>query len=204
MSERSESTLGYERLSQPLFKLDEGAFVREILESVPPMPSYYPRMKAVNSKGAPSIASLPSGNALSPARVAELLPDETVTLIDLRPPEAFGGAHIPGAVNIGKGQNLSLWAGWLLAPQQRLLLVNDQGDDEEARRSLARWGSITSRDSCRKACPGGSARERILREHCSSQRKRLRSGAPGSKFLTCAAAGNGQAATLCELNWLLR
>ncbi len=42
MSERAESTLGYERLTQPLFKLDEEAFVHEILGSVPPMPSYYP------------------------------------------------------------------------------------------------------------------------------------------------------------------
>jgi hydroxyacylglutathione hydrolase len=59
MSERAESTLGYERLSQPLFKLEEEAFVREILASVPPMPSYYPRMKALNSRGASSVANLP-------------------------------------------------------------------------------------------------------------------------------------------------
>ena len=39
MSEWAESTLGYERLLQPLFKLEEQPFVREILASVPPMPS---------------------------------------------------------------------------------------------------------------------------------------------------------------------
>ena len=118
------------------------------------MPSYYPRMKALNSKGAPSSASLSSCNVLSPARVAELLPDETVTLIDLRPPEAFNGAHIPGAVNIGKGQNLSLWAGWIIAPKQRLLLVNDKGDDEEALRSLARVGLDHIEGFLQKGMPG--------------------------------------------------
>jgi hydroxyacylglutathione hydrolase len=140
MSERAESTLGYERLSQPLFKLDEDAFVHEILASVPPMPSYYPRMKALNSKGAPSVANLPGKNALSPVRIASLLTDDSFMIVDLRTPEAFGGSHIPGALNIGTGQNLSLWAGWIISPEKRLLLVNDKGDDEEARRSLARVG----------------------------------------------------------------
>ncbi|HEY5057094.1 MAG TPA: rhodanese-like domain-containing protein, partial [Acidobacteriaceae bacterium] len=140
MGERPESTLGYERLSQPLFKLEEEAFVREILASVPPMPSYYPRMKELNSRGASSVANLPGKAPLTPARIAALLADEKVTLIDLRRPEAFGGAHIPGAVNIGAGQNLSLWAGWMLDPNQRLILVDDKGDDEDSRRSLARVG----------------------------------------------------------------
>ncbi len=140
MSEQAESTLGYERRSQPLFKLEEEAFVREILESVPPMPSYYPRMKELNSKGASNVAVVPGEGALSPARLKELLHEEAVTVIDLRRPEAFGGAHIPGAKNIGAGQNLSLWAGWMIAPEQRLLLVNDSGDDQEARRSLVRVG----------------------------------------------------------------
>ena len=140
MSERAESTLGYERLIQPLFKLNEEGFIREILESVPPMPSYYPRMKNLNSKGASKVAALPGDNALSPARVSALLSEQAVTVIDLRRPEAFGGAHIAGALNIGVGQNLSLWAGWMIAPEQRLVLVGDKGDEEEARRSLARVG----------------------------------------------------------------
>ena len=140
MSERAESTLGYERLSQPLFKLEEEEFVDEILASVPPMPSYYPHMKEVNAKGASGVTKLPGKVALTPARVAALVADESVTLIDLRRPGAFGGAHIPGALNIGAGQNLSLWAGWVLDPEQRLVLINDTGDDETSRRALIRVG----------------------------------------------------------------
>ena len=140
MSERAESTLGYERLSQPLFKLEEEAFVPAILASLPPMPSYYPRMKELNSAGASSVADLPGKVALTPARVSALLVDENVTVVDLRRPEAFGGAHIPGALNIGAGQNLSLWAGWILEPKQRFVLVDDKGDDEASRRALVRVG----------------------------------------------------------------
>jgi hydroxyacylglutathione hydrolase len=140
MTDRPESTLGYERLSQPLFQLTEDCFVREILASVPPMPSYYPRMKQLNSRGASSIADLPGKTSLTATRLAVLLSDEGVTVVDLRGQEAFGGAHIPGAINLGVGQNLSLWAGWLLTPDQKLVLVNDRGDDEESRRALARVG----------------------------------------------------------------
>ena len=103
MGERSESTLGYERLSQSLFRLDEMSFVRSILESVPPMPSYYPRMKRLNSKGAPSFAGLPGRNVLTPSDVLRLISGNVVTVLDLRRPEAFGGAHILRALNIGKG-----------------------------------------------------------------------------------------------------
>ena len=60
MSDRGESTLGYEPLSQPLLRLEEEAFMREILASVPPMPWYYPRMKKLNSDGASSVADLPN------------------------------------------------------------------------------------------------------------------------------------------------
>ena len=140
MSKRAESTLGYERLTQTLFKLEEEVFVREVLASVPPMPSYYPRVKALNSQGASSVADLPGKMSLTPARVAALLTGESVTVIDLRRPEAFGGAHIPGAMNIGADQQLSLWAGWMLDPEQRFVLVNDKGDDETSRRALVRVG----------------------------------------------------------------
>lgn len=153
MSERAESTLGYERRSQLLFKLEESEFVQEILESVPAMPSYYPRMKKLNSNGASSVAVLPGKNPLSPADFAALLADAAVTVIDLRRPEAFGGAHIPGAFNIGAGQNLSLWTGWMIEPEQRLLLVSDSGDDEEARRALARVGLDGIEGFLRKGMP---------------------------------------------------
>ena len=140
MSERAESTLGYEREAQPFFKLDEKAFVHEILASVPAMPSYYPRMKELNAKGASSVATLPGGKALTVAEVAALSSNADVAVLDLRRPEAFGGAHLPGAINIGASQNLSLWAGWMIGPDKCVVLVNDQGDDVDSRRALVRVG----------------------------------------------------------------
>lgn len=140
MGERAESTLGYERATNPLFRLSKEEFVREVLASVPPMPSYYPRMKELNAAGASTLAAIPGNVALSEAAVAELSSREDVVVLDLRRPEAFGGAHVPDSINIGAGQNLSLWAGWLLDPAKWLVLISDIGDDAEARRSLVRVG----------------------------------------------------------------
>lgn len=140
MSERAESTLGYERRTNSLFELDEQTFVEEILRSVPPMPSYYPRMKDLNANGAVAVEQLPGAKSLSARQIEELRKESHIALLDLRRPEAFGGAHIPGAISIGAGQNLSLWAGWLLDAESRIVLVNDNGNDEESRRALVRVG----------------------------------------------------------------
>lgn len=140
MSERSETTLGYERATNPFFGYSKDEFVEKILASVPPMPDYYPRMKELNAQGAPVQRIFPGGAALSPEEVANLRKDAAVTLLDLRRPEAFGGAHIEGSINIGAGQNLSLWAGWLLDPENSIVLITEDGDNEEARRALVRVG----------------------------------------------------------------
>lgn len=140
MSERADSTLGYERKANQLFKLNEDQFVREILATVPPMPSYYPRMKELNAQGAPLLTSIPGASALTWMELSELMTHPDVSVLDLRRPEAYGGAHIAGSINIGAGQNLSLWAGWMLDPGKRIVIVNDKGDDESSRRALIRVG----------------------------------------------------------------
>jgi len=137
MSDRPESTLGEERASNPYFGYGEQEFVRKILEASPEMPSYYPLMKELNSHGAVALESLPEMKALNPAEVSET----SATVIDLRKPEAFGEAHVPGALNLGLAGNLSMWAGWLLTPETEVIFVGETEEDcREARTALARVG----------------------------------------------------------------
>lgn len=151
MSEQAQSTLGYERTSNHLFRMNREAFKQEILRTVPPLPAYYPRMKQLNSRGAPVLHELPGGASISPQKLQELMAAESPFLLDLRRPEAFGGAHIRGAINIGAGQNLSLWAGWLLGPEKPIVLISETGEDTEARHSLVRVGL----DNIRGSLAGG-------------------------------------------------
>jgi len=44
---------------------------------------------------------------------------------------AFGGGHIPGAINIGGLPELSVWAGWLVDPDLSVLLVLENDQDVE-------------------------------------------------------------------------
>jgi len=137
MSDRPMSTLGEERTSNPYFGFGEHEFVQKILDASPEMPSYYPLMKELNSHGAVAYESLPVMKALSPAEVSEI----SATVIDLRKPDAFGTEHIPGALNIGLGGNLAMWAGWILAPETEIVLAGESVEDcGEARTVLARVG----------------------------------------------------------------
>jgi len=137
MSERQVSTLGEERATNPYFSYGEQEFVQKILEASPEMPSYYPRMKELNSHGAIAFESLPELQALS----AEAVAGSSATVIDLRRPEAFGEAHIPGALNLGIAGNLAMWAGWLLTPETEAIFVGETEEDcREARTALARVG----------------------------------------------------------------
>lgn len=141
MGERPQTTLGYERASNLYFApRSQGEFVSLILGSVPPFPEYYKRMKRVNSEGL-LLPELPGGIALSPEEFRKQSDAPQTVVIDLRRPEAFGGAHVPGAFSIGGDQNLAMWAAWMVPYDRPILLVGDEATNhEEARRSLVRVG----------------------------------------------------------------
>jgi hydroxyacylglutathione hydrolase len=151
MAQREQSTLGYERATNPfLQKQIEGTFVDTVLSTVPEFPDYYRRMKKLNSAGPPILNGLP-GAARIPVKEFEKKQKElNAILLDLRRPEAFGGAHIPGSINIGTGPNLSVWAPWVLPYDRPILLIGDANTDMEmARRSLIRVGLDTAVGSLR-------------------------------------------------------
>lgn len=142
IAERPHSTLGYERFCNIFMAgLSKEEFVETILRTVPPFPGYYRRMKQINSEGPKLLETIPGGRGLSVQEFREWMERIHPVIVDLRRLEAFGGAHIPGALNIGWGPNLSLWAGWVVPSDRPILLVGDENTDmEQARRSLIRVG----------------------------------------------------------------
>lgn len=153
MSDRPRSTLGYER-SCNVYMTDQNQadFVEKILSTVPEFPDYYRRMKRINSEGPQVLDSIPGKKQLPPAEFQERMKELQAVVIDVRRPEAFGGAHIPGSFNIGGTDHLSMWAAWVVPYDRPLLLVGDEGSDLlEARTSLIRVGF----DDIRGALKGG-------------------------------------------------
>jgi hydroxyacylglutathione hydrolase len=142
MSDRPMSTLGFERLANPYLRdgLSRDAFVNRILTDVPPFPPYYRRMKTLNSEGPAILDGLPGLQPLDAASFRARI-DQGRVVIDLREQLAFGGGHIPGAFGIGSGNDLSMWAAWVVPYDTPILLIDDNGSRiEQAIRSLVRVG----------------------------------------------------------------
>ncbi|HIM21071.1 MAG TPA: MBL fold metallo-hydrolase [Rhodospirillales bacterium] len=139
---RTMSTLGYERianpyLSQPL-SIDE--FVMQVLNSVPPFPEYYKRMKRLNADGPAILNGIPILPAIAPITFRKMV-DEGHVVIDLRNQVSYDQGHIPNSFGIGQGESLSTWASWVVPYQVPILLVTDSDlPPLEAFRSLVRVG----------------------------------------------------------------
>jgi hydroxyacylglutathione hydrolase len=98
------STIGYEFSHNNLLRQPTEAKFRELaLKNLPPKPGYYPRLKERNTSSPASTAGRTVVPALPPGEFKAALADTTNLLVDTRHMLAFGGGHIPGALNIGRG-----------------------------------------------------------------------------------------------------
>ena len=141
IGEADSSTMGQEKRFNYAFRpRDLAAFREAIMSNMPPAPAYYPTMKRVNKAGATPLAEVPAGQPLPVGAVAGLI-EAGALVLDTRPAEAFGGAHIPGALFAGLGTDLVNWAGWY-APYDRdvVLVLKHDAQYEEARTELSRIG----------------------------------------------------------------
>lgn len=140
---RLSTTVGYERRTNAvLAKVDSSdGFVRECirLDNLPAVPPYWRRMRGQNLAGVAPLGVLREPPALTPAVVAAEL--DNLVVVDTRQPEAFGGGHIPGALNVGLGSSFATWAGTIVPGDARILLVvDDPRDVWEATWQLLRIG----------------------------------------------------------------
>ena len=124
IGDRLESAIGYERRFNPFLQFqDVKSFTDYVLSTAPPVPTYYPRMKKVNAKGPEILGNLPRVPGLPPKAFKQAIEEKAGVLIDTRMMLGFGGGHIAGALNIGGSPMLTIWAGWLLEPDEPVLLV---------------------------------------------------------------------------------
>jgi hydroxyacylglutathione hydrolase len=128
IGDRPMSTIGYERRFNPFLRLDDREqFLRFTQEGAPPIPAHYPRLKQVNAAGPPLIGHPPACPGLTVAAFRERVERQDTQTLDVRSMHAFGGGHVPGAINIGGNRpELSVWAGDLLDPEQPIVLVLEE------------------------------------------------------------------------------
>ena len=139
---RRMTTIGYEKLYNPKLQIqDENEFCKTVLADLQPAPAYYTRMKHVNAQAEACSAEVTTPAPLDAQSFAAEMATPNTIVIDTREIEAFGGAHIPNSLNIPLRQEFPIWAGWMLEPDQRILLVvSEQNDVELASYHMARVG----------------------------------------------------------------
>ncbi len=119
------STIGKERQTNPFFQItDEEEFVRAATDGLGNFPEYYKRLPAVNRKGARVLGGVPQLAALSPAQLQAETQAGAIVL-DVREADRFLAGHIPQAFGIPVFAPLSTWAGWVVPPDSRIILVAD-------------------------------------------------------------------------------
>lgn len=124
MASRDFSTLGHERINNPRLQLTREEFVRFKVAERHIHPPYFREMERLNLEGALP-GPVPSPPALS-AAAFERASEAGAVLVDVRSPEAYAGASIPGSLALPVGL-LSGYAGWFLTYDRSLVLV---GEDE--------------------------------------------------------------------------
>ncbi|MGH2731247.1 MAG: MBL fold metallo-hydrolase [Actinomycetota bacterium] len=129
---RLSTTLGFERKTNAVLARVSSSeeFVDECirLDNLPAVPPYWRRMRAQNLAGPATLGVLREPPALIPAAFDAERANGAV-VVDARSLEAFGGGHIPGALNVGLGTSFATWAGTVLPDGARVLLVLDDPDD---------------------------------------------------------------------------
>jgi glyoxylase-like metal-dependent hydrolase (beta-lactamase superfamily II)/rhodanese-related sulfurtransferase len=102
MCGRPSTTIGFERLYNPLARLDRREFINRVGQGVPPRPLNMTAIEATNRGRADMAWAMLS----SSPEVREVSLDELgsrpgdAAVVDVREPEEFAHGHVPGAVNV--------------------------------------------------------------------------------------------------------
>jgi hydroxyacylglutathione hydrolase len=143
MKETVDSLGNQKKMNYALNQPSKEAFIKAVTDGLLPPPAYFGMNVAMNKKGYESFDEvLSSGMKALTAEEFEAAAENTGALIlDTRNDKEFAKGFIPQAVNIGLAGDFAPWVGALIVDvKQPLLLVTDQGKEEEAVTRLSRVG----------------------------------------------------------------
>ncbi len=131
LSAKLWSTMGTEkRYNYGLQHTELEAFKVDLLTGMPAAPDHFARCSEINRTGPRLLRNLVQPRAYSAAEVNEAI-KEAFSVIDMRSYHSFAGAHIPGSYSISKYGNPATFAGWVVPPEVKLILVLENGGDVE-------------------------------------------------------------------------
>lgn len=145
MSKETTDTLGNQKKTNYALRanMTKEEFIKEVTTGLVAPPAYFPLNVMMNIQGYDSIDKvLERGqHALSPDAF-EVAANETGALVlDTRDPQTFAQGYVPNSINIGIDGQFAPWVGAMIPDiKQEILLVTDEGREEEVVTRLARVG----------------------------------------------------------------
>lgn len=145
MSRDTTDTLGHQKQTNYALRanMTREEFIKEVTEGLTTPPAYFPLNVMLNKQGYESIGEvLQRGNhALSPDEFETAANETGAMVLDTRDSQSFAVGFIPNSINIGIAGNFAPWVGALIPDiNQQILLVTDEGTEEEVITRLARVG----------------------------------------------------------------
>ncbi len=145
MSKETTDTLGNQKMFNYALRpdMDKAEFVKEVTDGLLPPPAYFPENVMMNIRGYESIDTvLERGSRALDAPAFEAAANETdAVMLDTRDAEIFAKGFIPNSINIGINGGFAPWVGALIPDiKQKILLITDEGREEEVVTRLARVG----------------------------------------------------------------
>jgi glyoxylase-like metal-dependent hydrolase (beta-lactamase superfamily II)/rhodanese-related sulfurtransferase len=145
MSKETVSTIGEQKQLNYALRPDmtKSEFVKEVTDGLLPPPGYFGMNVQMNKTGYDSIADVMKRgmHELTP-EAFEVAANETSALVlDTRNAQVFSEGFVPNSINIGLDGQFAPWVGALIpSVKQELLIITDEGQEEETIKRLARVG----------------------------------------------------------------
>jgi len=145
MSKETTDTLGHQKETNYALRADmtKEEFIKEVTTGLVAPPAYFPLNVMLNIKGYESIDKvLERGqHALSPDAFETAANETGALILDTRDPQTFAKGFVPNSINIGIDGSFAPWVGAMIPDiKQEILLVTDEGREEEVITRLARVG----------------------------------------------------------------
>jgi glyoxylase-like metal-dependent hydrolase (beta-lactamase superfamily II)/rhodanese-related sulfurtransferase len=140
LSTENSSTIGEQRRTNYALALpSEEAFVAAVTEGQPLIPPYFSFDARRNLQARPLLDEHRPPPELSLAGLrAER--ERGALVLDTREPGEFASGHLRGSLNVGLGGRFAEWAGAVVRPDRRIVLVCEPGRALEAKVRLGRIG----------------------------------------------------------------
>lgn len=136
------STIGIQKaLNYALQPMTKDEFIKVVTEGLSAPPKYFFMDAMLNKKGYENIETVISKNtkALSVDEFSALTNTDAI-ILDTRTPDEYETGTVPSAINIGLNGQYAPWVGSLIDAKSGLLLIANEGKEEEAVVRLARIG----------------------------------------------------------------